>query len=84
MYRLIRVEECVMHCHKLHCKVARLELLTVLFVHAHADCRKRHREAFIWNKENGKSIRQVEAGAMMVYIISCKLAAGVRRTSSLA
>ena len=33
----------MMHCHELHCKVARLEILTVLFVHAHADCRKRHR-----------------------------------------
>ena len=84
MYHLTRLEECVMHGRKLHCKVAQLELLTVLFVHAHADRRKRHREAFIWNKENGKSIRQVEAGAMTVYIIGCRLAAGVGRTSSLA
>ena len=33
----------MMHCHELHCKVAWLELLTVLLVHAHADRRKRHR-----------------------------------------
>ena len=33
----------MMHCRELHCKVAQLELLTVLFVHAHADRRKRQR-----------------------------------------
>ena len=33
----------MMHCRELHCKVAWLELFTVLFVHAHADRRKRHR-----------------------------------------